>query len=311
MPRRDYYNDYGMVPGEDQMAQRGQTALDLALNLPEDQLSEFEPEITPEPDMPERSAEPTSSYQPELFTPAAPSTPTSTPKPGPDWVAIPGGGWVPPGHPLASQAAPPSPATPPVTPTGQISPAPVTPSTTPATPALVVPPPPPAPVAPQIPSAPTTTPAKVENTGTNLLQQQLSNPYAMSDLVTAMLKEKEKENLLSMYDQQGEAQRQSMAARGMLESGAPDAFARSQQDALNAALTGGYRDLDIKQALSKNSDAYNALNSWYNYRGQNEAQRQADISNDQWMKELEFRYSTMGNDAFMQWLLNEVQNSNR
>lgn len=303
-----YYLDNGMTRAEGQQAQlsrRTPTALDLALNpdrtendIPGDTTSGLGgPDV-----MPRTGPDVDLAYQKELqgttqTTQTAPATPATAAAPTiegaldgdgifrnaagePIWGLTPGSAaYNPPATSAtgANQAS--GTTTTPVTPTGQI------------TAATVQPP-----------------PVKPTNTaGRELLQTFVNQPYSLSNDIIAKMKEKQKEDTLAMYGQQGEQQMQSMASRGMLDSGMADAYKRSQGDALTAALTSGYRDLDIRQALQRNTDTQQALNAWNEQQRLDELLRQYNetlgFNQQQHTDEMGYRYSNMLSAADIEaWL---------
>jgi hypothetical protein len=130
--------------------------------------------------------------------------------PGPGWVQIPGGGWVPPGHPLADTAVNSNPGSPDAPPPAQ--------------------------------------PSNPGDADYAQARQILEEMLGRLDPDSAALKEAQKETLLASQEAQREALLRNAAATGRSGSGRLDAAQLEMGDAFDANLTRSYRDIDQSTA---------------------------------------------------------------
>ncbi len=225
--------------------------------------------------------------------PAAPTTPATAPapaatgaipSPGPGWVQIPGGGWVPPDHPLAAtagaQATTPGaaagsaltgPYAPPPRPAGtEYTPTPITgtlPTYTPQTFAGSLPGYTPTTFSGALPSytatniSPFTAPDQAATNASEsaLLQQILANPQTLTPQVVSQLMEQQKETAVTGRQQAMDRLWSDAAARGTLPGGYTQASARRVEDATLRDILGGQRDISIRAAEQNRADQIAAL----------------------------------------------------
>lgn len=227
----------------------------------------------------------TPAAQPQPQQPVQPQPPPQQPvaSPGAGWIQIAGGGWVPPGHPLAGQAGgqpvqgQPQAAMQQFPGQGTISaqlssqsqtfaqPVPqsaiYTPGSMPQLQAMG-----------QLPqdNLPTYQGYQVgqfqspdqqqsQNMTNTLMQRVLANPESMSPEVVAQLKETQKEQALSMQDQLMQQIQASNAGRGFSLGGNLDLQRRRIADDTIGNILEGQRGLDIAAAQTNMADRLNAL----------------------------------------------------
>jgi hypothetical protein len=105
-----------------------------------------------------------------------------------------------------------------------------------------------------------------------LVQRLLANPQTMGPDVVNAMKEKEKEQALSMQEQMLGSLQQRGAATGMLNSGQNTAQEQSARESMISRLTGAYRDLDLAAVKQNRQDELGALGAGMDFTGNQLAQ---------------------------------------